>query len=107
MKLAIKTLTACSFVLILGEPAFAQQRLAPDAQQRITQIESCLAYPVEVKGEPRTCETLEDQMQALHVPGISIAVIHHGAIEWAKGFGVPSGDAGQACLGFGQQQFTA
>jgi hypothetical protein len=23
-----------------------------------------------------------------HVPGVSIAVIHHSAIEWAQGFGV-------------------
>ena len=29
-------------------------------------------------------------MAALHVPGVSIAVIHHGAIEWAQGFGVMS-----------------
>jgi CubicO group peptidase (beta-lactamase class C family) len=27
-------------------------------------------------------------MDALHVPGVSIAVIHKGRIEWARGFGV-------------------
>ncbi|OOG38657.1 hypothetical protein B0E51_14070 [Rhodanobacter sp. C05] len=27
-------------------------------------------------------------MRALHVPGISVAVIHKGTLEWAKGFGV-------------------
>jgi CubicO group peptidase (beta-lactamase class C family) len=27
-------------------------------------------------------------MAALHVPGVSIAVIHHGVIEWAQGLGV-------------------
>ena len=27
-------------------------------------------------------------MAALHVPGVSIAVIHDGKIEWARGFGV-------------------
>jgi CubicO group peptidase (beta-lactamase class C family) len=27
-------------------------------------------------------------MAAVHVPGVSIAVIHDGAIEWAQGFGV-------------------
>jgi CubicO group peptidase (beta-lactamase class C family) len=31
-------------------------------------------------------------MTALHVPGVSIAVIHHGVIEWAQGFGVTSLD---------------
>ncbi len=29
-------------------------------------------------------------MAELHVPGVSIAVIHNGAIEWAQGFGVKS-----------------
>ena len=29
-------------------------------------------------------------MKELNVPGVSIAVIHHGAIEWARGFGVSS-----------------
>ncbi|MFZ0501027.1 MAG: serine hydrolase domain-containing protein, partial [Steroidobacteraceae bacterium] len=27
-------------------------------------------------------------MEKLHVPGVSVAVIHGGAIEWARGFGV-------------------
>jgi len=27
-------------------------------------------------------------MAELHVPGVSIAVIHDGAIQWARGFGV-------------------
>jgi CubicO group peptidase (beta-lactamase class C family) len=31
---------------------------------------------------------LADRMAALHVPGVSIAVIHDGKIEWARGFGV-------------------
>jgi CubicO group peptidase (beta-lactamase class C family) len=29
-------------------------------------------------------------MAALHVPGVSIAVIHNGKVEWARGFGVTS-----------------
>ena len=32
--------------------------------------------------------SLSERMQALHVPGVSIAVIHDGALEWAEGFGV-------------------
>ena len=31
---------------------------------------------------------LAERMAALHVNGVSIAVIHNGAIEWAQGFGV-------------------
>jgi CubicO group peptidase (beta-lactamase class C family) len=31
---------------------------------------------------------LLDQMSQLRVPGVSIAVIHNGKLEWAKGYGV-------------------
>ncbi len=41
-----------------------------------------------VKGEPAATAKLADRMAALHVPGVSIAVIHDGRIEWARGFGV-------------------
>ena len=32
--------------------------------------------------------TLASRMETLHVPGVSIAVIHDGKLEWAAGFGV-------------------
>jgi len=32
--------------------------------------------------------TLAARMEALHVPGAGVAVIHDGQIEWARGFGV-------------------
>jgi CubicO group peptidase (beta-lactamase class C family) len=41
-----------------------------------------------VKGDVHAAHTLRERMIALHVPGVSVAVIHHGAIEWAQGFGV-------------------
>jgi hypothetical protein len=31
---------------------------------------------------------LADRMKELNIPGVSIAVIHEGKIEWARGFGV-------------------
>ena len=40
-----------------------------------------------VKGDANAGHTLSERMAALHVPGVSIAVIHHGVIEWAQGFG--------------------
>jgi CubicO group peptidase (beta-lactamase class C family) len=27
-------------------------------------------------------------MQQLHIPGVSIAIVHHGVIEWARGYGI-------------------
>lgn len=57
-------------------------------QAHIEKVTSCLPPPVIVKGEPPSCTSLAQRMGELHVPGLSIAVIHNGAIEWARGFGV-------------------
>jgi CubicO group peptidase (beta-lactamase class C family) len=44
--------------------------------------------PVLIKGGPNKTPKLSDHMTELHVPGVSIAVIHAGDLEWARGFGV-------------------
>jgi CubicO group peptidase (beta-lactamase class C family) len=69
--------------------AFALPGFGADAsvEQRIQQIENGLTPPVLVVGETPAVK-LSDQMAALKVPGVSIAVIHAGKIEWARGFGV-------------------
>jgi CubicO group peptidase (beta-lactamase class C family) len=59
---------------------------ASDVQRHIDTVTSCLYGPVIAKGDP--CVTLEKRMEELHVPGVSIAVIHNGKIEWAHGYGV-------------------
>jgi CubicO group peptidase (beta-lactamase class C family) len=57
-------------------------------QERIQRIQDGLVPPVIIKGQPAVTEKLTDLMSTLHVPGVSIAVIHGGTIEWAMGFGV-------------------
>src|SRR3954454_4160869 len=66
----------------------AQTALSPDVQSRIDKVNACLTTPVVEKDAPPACQTLADRMAAHHVPGVSVAVIHDGAIEWAQGFGV-------------------
>jgi CubicO group peptidase (beta-lactamase class C family) len=58
-------------------------------EQRIQRIQE-LPPSVIVRGEPIATTKLADRMAALHVPGVSITVIHDGKIEWARGFGVAS-----------------
>jgi CubicO group peptidase (beta-lactamase class C family) len=57
-------------------------------EQRIQHIQDAILPPVVTKGTPPVTTRLADRMAALHVPGVSIAVIHEGKIEWARGFGV-------------------
>ena len=73
-----------------GVPALVAQTAAPSAetQRHIERVEAGLVGPVILKGDAHAAHTLQERMAALHVPGVSIAVIHHGAIEWAQGFGV-------------------
>lgn len=61
---------------------------ASEVQKHIEKVSSCLPEIVVIKSEPHPCATLSQRMVQLHVPGVSIAVIHSGAIEWARGFGV-------------------
>lgn len=85
-----------AFTLVLGlSPTLihAQAKAAAasspnDVEQRIQAVASCLEPPVIVKGEPRSCTTLAQRMAELHIAGVSIAVVHNGTIEWARGFGV-------------------
>ena len=59
-----------------------------EVEQHIRHVQDAIAPPVLIKGEAASLTKLADRMSALHVPGVSIAVIHDGKIEWARGFGV-------------------
>jgi CubicO group peptidase (beta-lactamase class C family) len=60
---------------------------SPDIEQRIGHIQR-LIPPVLVEGEAPVTSKLSDRMAELHLPGVSVAVIHDGEIQWARGFGV-------------------
>jgi CubicO group peptidase (beta-lactamase class C family) len=68
--------------------AVAQTMPLSEIQRRIENVCSCLTTKVLEKDDPHACQKLQDRMAANHVPGVSIAVIHNGSIEWAQGFGV-------------------
>jgi CubicO group peptidase (beta-lactamase class C family) len=57
-------------------------------EQRIQHVTSGLIGGIVLSGQEHATHALADRMKELHVPGVSIAVIHEGKIEWARGFGV-------------------
>jgi CubicO group peptidase (beta-lactamase class C family) len=63
---------------------------ATETTKHIQIFEQGLVPPVVVKGETPTLTPLADRMASQHVPGVSVAVIHDGRIEWARGYGVKS-----------------
>jgi CubicO group peptidase (beta-lactamase class C family) len=63
---------------------------SPEVEQRIQHVTTGLIGGVVIKGDEHATQTLANRMKELNVPGVSIAVIHDGKIEWARGFGVRS-----------------
>lgn len=61
-----------------------------ETRQHIYQVLNGLVRPSDRAEGLIQKHSLTDRMAALHVPGVSIAVIHHGSIDWAQGFGVVS-----------------
>jgi CubicO group peptidase (beta-lactamase class C family) len=56
-------------------------------EQRIQRIQDRILSPPMFFGEPDG-RSLAERMAEDRVPGVSIAVIRNGEIEWARGFGV-------------------
>ena len=58
------------------------------AAQKINAVENGLGPAFSVSGKPYHFRTIRSEMSRLHIPGVSVAVIHDGKVEWAKGYGV-------------------
>jgi CubicO group peptidase (beta-lactamase class C family) len=63
------------------------QGSAPNAEDRIARVENGLLPRVIVRGEPLPGMKLADRMTFYKVPGVSIAVIDQGRIDWVRGYG--------------------
>ncbi len=57
-------------------------------QKKITKIENNLQPNFQITGDSIPIYNIEERMQELGIPGVSIAVINKGKIEWAKGYGM-------------------
>ena len=56
--------------------------------ERISRIENNLQPNLQIEGEPVPVYNIEERLKELDIPGVSIAVINDGTIEWAKGYGM-------------------
>lgn len=56
--------------------------------QRIVRIENGLNPNLQIQGENLPSYNIEDRLRELGIPGVSIAVINNGELEWAKGYGM-------------------
>jgi CubicO group peptidase (beta-lactamase class C family) len=73
---------------LLSLPLLARAGGVTNADAEIARVERGLRLPLTVAGEPVAARTLLGEMQRLHVPGVSIALIRDGKIAWTRGYGV-------------------
>src|SRR5947209_6022091 len=77
-------LRSVPILLMLG--MIACQQAAQDTG-RLQHIENGLLTAIVIHGQPSPMKLIE-RMTYYRVPGVSIAIINNGTIEWAKGYGV-------------------
>jgi CubicO group peptidase (beta-lactamase class C family) len=87
LQLIGRLLVALVGVTVGSQLALAEPRSAT-TDERIKHVESALLSPIQLDGKPSKTKSLIERMAELHVPGVSIAVVHEGELEWARGFGV-------------------
>lgn len=88
-------LTALSLIIagLFSPTGLTQKQFSPSTNnaqldEKIRRVENGLLMPFSVKGEPKLTLKLAERMQFYRVPGVSVAVINNGKIDWAKGYGV-------------------
>jgi CubicO group peptidase (beta-lactamase class C family) len=81
-------------IILAGTPGSAVAQVTGSAvardtavQDRIHRVENGLLTPVIARGASAGM-SLADRMRHYNVPGVSIAVINDGRIEWARGYGL-------------------
>ena len=65
-----------------------QQKPVVTLQQRIERVENGLLSPVVLKGETPLGMRIDERMKFYRTPGVSVAVINDGKVEWARGYGL-------------------
>ncbi|MGD2217481.1 MAG: serine hydrolase [Gemmatimonadales bacterium] len=82
-------------LFIVGLVACQAQQDRQEVDAHIAAIENELLPSLVIRGEPVETATLAERIEALGVPGVSIAVINDGEIEWARGYGLADVESGR------------
>src|ERR1035441_9660815 len=71
---------AAAVVCALAAPPLL--RAATPTEEPIARVENGLQKPNRLKGSPAEPMKLAERMEHYKVPGVSVAVIHAGGVEW-------------------------
>jgi CubicO group peptidase (beta-lactamase class C family) len=98
MKKALAvTLLAISLLVVNASPRLVSTQKANTNQEpaksgaldaRISRVENGLLPGALIKDAPLPSMKIDERMRFYKVPGVSVAVVNEGRIEWARGYGV-------------------
>jgi CubicO group peptidase (beta-lactamase class C family) len=78
----------CALLSVGGTGLSSAQDVPPDGtSEKMDAVVNGIVPAVLIDGTPASNVGLLSRMAALHVPGVSIALIHNGAVTWTKGYG--------------------
>lgn len=75
--------------------AAASAVLPADLDERIRRVERGLQAPIQIDARPPETWTIAERMAFYKVPGVSVAVIARGGLEWARGYGRAAAEGGR------------
>ncbi|MEL6557008.1 MAG: serine hydrolase [Bacteroidota bacterium] len=75
-------------LLIIGSCSTESNENEQLLTQRISRIENGLQPNVQIEGDKAPTYNMEARLRELGIPGVSIAVVNKGELEWAKGYGM-------------------
>lgn len=75
--------------------AFVVSLCAADLDPKVQRVAQGLMPAKATPGQPVPKWTIAERLQFYKVPGVSVAVIVDGKVEWARGFGTSSAEAGK------------
>src|SRR3984957_2209130 len=87
MRISIVCLSALSVCTVVS--------LAAADVDRIQRVEHGLRAPIAIKGQPIATMSIAERLKFYRVPGVSVALINGGKVEWARGYGLTSADGGK------------
>jgi CubicO group peptidase (beta-lactamase class C family) len=83
------------FIIVLVGAMFVLWDWAPrfsfsdqDVETRIRRVENGILGAVQIKDRPMRIYSIGERMEHYGVPGLALAVVNNGRVEWARGYGV-------------------
>lgn len=78
----------CLFCTTCTPPPEGGEADDPALRDKITRIENGLQPRLQIIGFDVPKYNVEERLQELGIPGLSVAVLRNGEVEWARGYGM-------------------